>query len=336
MTMKDVKVTINLRKPLGLTGLGKPLILAQKTGTSSLKNYSSIEAVKVDYIESTSVYKKAFAIFNQEQPPAVIAIATYDTAAVAPAPKTAVDAVTKYYDEDWYFAVVSDEVIAEQIKVADFIELKKFKMFSMRTKLQADRATIKAKSYKYTINTYHVPDEGIDAALVGALGSQEVGSLTWKFKTLKGITPTEMLDDEMNTIHADGAICYVRKMGIAQTSEGKVVSGEYIDVVHGLSWVITEIEKNVQNTYIQNKKLPFDHRGIATLDSATKTALKLGHRQGIIAEDDAKNPIYSTSTLSRTEVQAAERGARIYNGLGFSFELAGAIHEANITGEVIK
>lgn len=336
MPLQDVKVTINLQKPAALIGLGKPLILAPKTGASTFKNYSSLDAVKVDFAENTSTYKKAFAIFNQKNRPATIAIATFDSAAVAPAPKTAAEAVAKYYDEDWFFALVADEVIADQIAVADAIELKKYKMFVLRTKLAADRATVKAKEYDFVIDIFHEADEAIDAALVGELGSQPAGSLTWKFKTLTGITPANLSADELNAIHEDGAIAYVRKMGVAQTSEGIVVSGEYIDVMHGLSWVITEIEKNVQNSFVQNKKLPYDHRGFAVLEGDVKTALKLGHRQGIIAEDDAKNPLYTTTVMSRTDVPAAERGARVYNGLSFSFELAGAIHEANITGEVIK
>ena len=68
------------------------------------------------------------------------------------------------------------------------------------------------------------------------------------------------------------------------------------------------------------------------LKGQTTTALLQAFKNGIIAADAANNPLFTVNTLSRTEVPEAERAARIYNGLSFSFELAGAIHSANVTG----
>lgn len=368
MPLQDVSVKIDLIKPVGLVGLGKPLILAEKAGSSTIKTYSEIELVKADFPDTTEAYKKAAAIFAQKNRPASVAIATYDPAG-APATLegtdvetsgtdvetsgtdvdtlgadvasagtnivTALDAAIQYYDEDWFFLVTADAELTDQISVADYVESKGFKMYAAKTVDTEGRNTFKAKGYDYVIDFYHpVADEHADAALIGELGSQTVGSITWKFKTLKGVTPIDVSADDLTIIHADGAIAYVTKAGIPQTSEGIVASGEYIDVMHGKSWIKTNIENSIQKAFANNKKVSFDARGIALLDGSVTTVLQQGFSQGIIASDEDDNPIYTVTTKSREETPASERADRVYNGLSFSFELSGAIHEANIKGQI--
>ena len=368
MPLQDVSVNIDLIKPVGLVGLGKPLILADKVGTSAIKTYSDIDLVKVDFAETTDTYKKAAAIFAQENRPSTIAIATYDSTG-APANfaaldvetsgtdvetegsevqalaedvgssgatiETAADAVAKYYDHDWFFVIAADADLTEQLAIADYVESKKFKMFAARTVDAASRNAFKTKDYDYVIDFYHpTEEEHAEAALIGEAGSQTVGSITWKFKTLKGINPIDVNADELAIIHEDGAIAYVKKAGIPQTSEGIVASGEYIDVMHGKSWIKTNIETSIQKAFANNGKVSFDARGIALLDGSVTTVLQQGFTQGIIATDGDNNPLYTVTTKAGEEIPAAERAQRIYNGLSFSFELAGAIHEANIKGQI--
>ncbi|KHD86374.1 hypothetical protein NG54_03400 [Heyndrickxia ginsengihumi] len=351
MPLSDVTVTIDLVKPSGLVGLGKPLILAQKTGTSFIKNYSDITAVKEDFDESTNAYKKAAAIFAQSHRPKELSIATYDpgvtgtegteegteeTGSAEPSGiTTAAKAVEKYFWNDWFFALTADAEQADKIAVADYVEGQKFKLFVVKTQSESERKAFKDKKYEFVIDFYHpTADEEADAALVGECGSQTVGSITWKFKTLTGITPIDITSDELNAIHQDGAIAYVMKAGISQTSEGLVVSGEYIDVIHGKSWIKTNIETSVQTAFANNPKLSFDSRGISVLEGQVTTVLKQAFTNGIIAADSDGNPIYSITAKSRDDIPADERASRIYNGLSFSFDLAGAIHEATITGEI--
>jgi len=334
MPLSDVTVTIDIQKPTRLIGLGKPLILAKKTGTSTYKSYSDLTAVKADYAESTNAYKKAAAIFAQDHAPAEIAIASYDTAGTAI--KTAKEAVEKYYENDWYFVLDADAEVADQVAVADYVESQKFKLYVVKTKDTADRNAFKQNAYDRTVVFHHTIDtEFPDAALVGELGSQTVGSITWKFKTLKGITPLDLTKTELAAIHADKAIAYVTKAGIRQTSEGTVASGEYIDVMHGKDWIKVDMENNIQTAFANNPKLPFDARGISVLNGQATTTLLRGSTNKIIAVDDDDNPLFTVKTKSRLETPVAERASRIYKGLSFSFQLAGAIHSANISGEVL-
>lgn len=331
MALQDVTVSIELSKPSGLVGLGKPLIITQKTGVSTIKNYSDIEDVKPDFASTTEAYKKAAAILGQENRPASVAIATYDPAGTTV--KTAVAALGKYFDNDWFFVVTAGVELADQIAVADYVEGKKVKFYAVKVTSTADLNAFKVKNYAYVMVYYH-PTDPLEAAAVGALGSVDVGSISWKFKTLAGITPVDMNADELKAIHDAGGNTYVKKAGIPQTSEGITASGEYIDVIHGKSWLKVNIENSVQQAFANNGKVSFDNRGIALLNGAVTTILQKGYTQGIIAEDEEGNPIYTVETVSRTETPAEDRAARVYNGLSFSLELAGAIHEAKIKGQI--
>lgn len=334
MPLSDVTVTIDLVKPAGLVGLGKPLILAEKAGTSTYKSYSDISDVKADFPDTTNAYKKAAAVFAQNDRPSELAIATYDPAATDGI-NSAQEAAEEYYDNDWFFLLTSDAEQAEKLAVADFVEGQKFKMYAVKTTTEDERKAFLAKAYDYVIDFYHpIAGEEAEAALIGECGSQAVGSITWKFKSLTGITPLNITKSELNAIHQDGAIAYVTKSGLNQTSEGTVVSGEYIDVMHGKSWIKTNMENSIQQAFANNKKIKFDHNGIDLLEGQVVTTLLQAYTNGIIAEDDEGNPIYSVTAKTRAESSAEERSSRVYNGLSFSFELAGAIHEANITGEI--
>lgn len=338
MALQDVVVTIDLVKPATYIGFGKPLILAAKAGNSAIKNYRELDEVKADFAENTNAYKKAKAILEQEHRPREISIATYDTAATAEgAPKSAGEAVAKYFDHDWYFVLTADSELADQLAVADFIEAKDYKKYVTIAEDSETRNAFKTKDYAHTIVFYHtVANEEPDAALIGELGNQQVGSITWKFKTLKGITPIDVTKEELQLIHEDGAIAYVMKSGEPQTSEGIVVAGEYIDVMHGRDWMKFNMEKSIQQAFKNEKKIPYTNKGIALLESQVTTVLEQGATFGIVEKDDGNNPLYTIKTVPRSEVSIEDLNSRVYKGLFFSYRPENAIHASEIKGEILQ
>jgi hypothetical protein len=338
MALQDVKVTINLVKPVTYIGFGKPLILVEKIGTSAIKNYRELPDVKVDFAETTNAYKKAKAILEQEHRPREIAIATYDTASIGVGePKSAAEAIEKYFDADWYFLLTADAAQADQIAVADFVDVKDYKKYVTKTADVAGRQAFKAKDYKHTIDFYHTHTaEEPDAALVGELGNQQVGSITWKFKTLKGITPIDVDQPGLELIHDDGAIAYVRKAGEAQTSEGIVVAGEYIDVMHGRDWMKFNLERNIQQAFKNENKIPYSDKGIALLEAQVTTVHEQAAKFGIINKDDEGKPEYTIRTIDVSEVPIEDKNSRVYKGLFFSYRPENAIHATEITGEILQ
>lgn len=336
MPLQDVKVVIDIKKPSSLIGLGTPLILASKTGTPFYKEYVDIDSVKEDFADSTDTYKLAKQIFDQgDNRPYKIAIATYDLAAT-PTAISPSDALETYFYNDWYFVMLDTGVVADYKAISDVVETNALKMAIHMVDDPADYITLKAGDYDRTIVFYHDDlSEVPHAALIGAVGSKPVGSVTWKFKTLNFVSPQDLSPGEVNDVHENGAIAYVTKAGINQTSEGIVVSGEFIDVIHGKDWVKLNIEQQVQYLLSTNDKVPYTDAGIAQIESTVKTVLEVAGQNGIIATDENGKYMYSINTLGRNEVLPTDRAARKYNGLTFTFDLDGAIHEATIHGEIL-
>lgn len=130
-----------------------------------------------------------------------------------------------------------------------------------------------------------------------------------------------------------GANTYVTKAGIDQTSEGKTVSGGYIDLVHAQDYIRASIELGVQTLLSTQGKVPYDDTGIAQIESVVRTVLQSAWQQGIIATVDSIGQ-YDTVFATRAETDATDRASREYNGGTFWLDLAGAIHKATIRGVV--
>ncbi|MFB6475773.1 DUF3383 family protein [Paenibacillus glucanolyticus] len=334
MPLEDVTVTIDLVKPAGLIGFGKPLILTSATGGKPYKLYYELTGVEVDYAKSSEAYKAAAAQFAQKNKPESVAIAAFDSAGGT----GYLELLESVYGRDWYFVTITSTAVEDILEVANYIEANKRKMFAARAADMATLEALKLNDYERTFVLYHTDTAEVakypDAAWVGEAGSRLVGEITWKFKTLTGILPDELTLTELMEIHSNGGNAYLTKAGKNVTSEGMVVSGEYIDVIMAKDWVEFNVEHSIQTLLNDSPKVPFTNSGIAQLEAATINVLKIGFNQGIIAADGDGLPLYSTDFPTRDEVPASDRAARKYSGASFTFELAGAVHQAAITGTI--
>ena len=118
------------------------------------------------------------------------------------------------------------------------------------------------------------------------------------------------------------------------TSEGKVTSGEYIDIIDSKDWIIQQIEYGCQKLLNNSSKLPYSDTGIAALQGVVRTVLQEAFDNGMIATDSEGAALYSVNFKSREDMSDADRASRAYTGGNFTFTLAGAIHSAEINGEL--
>lgn len=334
MAKSDVTVTIDLQKPTPKIGFGKPLILGSSTAGAAYKTYLDLDAVKIDFAASTEEYKAAAALFGQgDNSPREIAIMCRKTGATA---QTIPEIMANAFLKDWFFIVTTSNLIADLTAIADAVEADGMRMFFARVSDKADLATLKAKKYKQTVAFLHTDlTKYPEAAWIGRTASADVGSVTWKFKTLTGIAALDLTSTEIDEIHNLGANTYVTKAGDDVTSEGKTISGEYIDIIHAKAYIKSSIEYAVQKLLNSRPKVSYDDNGISQIESVVLAVLQRADNQGLIAKDSDGLGIYSTNFKGRADVDPADREKRIYNGGEFTFELAGAIHETKIRG-VIK
>lgn len=175
----------------------------------------------------------------------------------------------------------------------------------------------------------------ITTALISKTSNKAIGSYTYKNQALKGVYADEaIMKSQLEEYHKNNVNGYVHKAGYDVTSEGKLVNGEYIDILDAKDWLITQIKYQLQQVLIINDKIPYDNTGIAILEDAVVNVLKTAYNNGMIAEDDNGQPIYSVEFAKRSETKASDREKRQYMEGKFSFDLAGAIHEATINGTI--
>lgn len=305
--------------------------------------YANADAVSADGIDKTDpIYIKTSNYFMQSAASDRIAVLSY------PAGKLS-DALKAFWYYNWTFVVFDKPQFTgstpsdDAIIASNLCEANKDHFLV----LQADQPAVYKPLYSqnYTIGLVHGLNEPMDAALIGSTASLTVGSVTWKFRKLNGITPDNITVQAKNAIDLMHAIAYVEVSGQGQTSEGWVLSGDYIDSLHGDLWIKTNIGNKLQK-YLQNTdKVPYDQRGINALSAIVSQVLQKAYEQDIILEQEVYDSNtgksqatgkgdFLVSATSRSAQSAQDLSARHYGGLSFIYHRSGAIHTVTVHGTV--
>lgn len=332
----DVKVKIDLTKPMGKIGFGIPLILSEGAAeNNAYKECGDLaEVVDAGYSSSTDVYKTAELIFMQENAPEKIAVCSTTG--------TASDFLSDSSNtsRDWRHLLVlfSKESTDTISSVAAKVETLESKMFFANVPVDSDDyADTKSLNYSRTVLFYCDSANGYVmpvAALVGETSGREAGSFTYKNLVLKGIQPQNVSNTRINEIHKSGGITFVTKAGDNVTSEGVVTSGEFIDIIDSEDYIIQQLTYQTQKLLNSSAKIPYDNNGIAMLESVAVNVLQTAYNNGMIAEAEDGGADYTVSYGMRDSTSEDDRQARKYVNGSFSFALAGAVHTVEITGEI--
>ncbi|MGE7621694.1 DUF3383 family protein [Viridibacillus sp. NPDC096237] len=334
MALKDVNVVIDVLHPAAVIGLGRPLILVGGTEVKYAE-YKTLEALAKDFDSSTATYKLAETILAQANKPKVVCVASYvkETPAVG---QTLGDVVEQYFDKSWHFAFLAESTAAERLALSNKVELHDFKFAVVQVTEEAEISAF--KNNVHTIVYFH-PNEGerLDGAVIGEAANLTVGSITWKFRHgLKGVTPIEISSAELDAIHEAGGNAYVVKAGVAQTSEGLVATGEYIDFYHGRDWIKANMETNLQTMFTNNDKVPSNGNGVSLVGAIATSTLTTAGQQGIVDINDEDQFAFNVYTEPFTAGSSEDIAKRVYSGLTFDYKAQGAIHKINVKGSVMS
>ena len=322
----DVTVKIDLSKPTGSIGFGMPLILSVGTAAAYTKCEDTDDVKAAGFEQTSNTYKAAELMFSQDPRPQSIAV-------MGLAAKDGVsEAVSELMNRDWRELVPIDVEAETLTAIIQAVEATEDKLiFPVVT----DVAKLKALGTgDRTVGFVH-SNALASAALVGKTAAMTPGSFTYKNLILKGIEPMTYSDAQLKAIHDANGITFVEKSGDNVTSEGKTMSGEYIDIIDSKDWIISQIVYRTQKLLNRVKKVPYDNTGIAMLEAECLTVLKEAAAMGMIAfVTDAERYLYSVNYALREKQTDADRVARRYVGGSFEFELAGAIHTVKVNGEI--
>ena len=291
------------------------------------REYKNLDAVAVDYKEESAVYRKATAYFAQPKHSDRLAVLDYNKS-------RAYDSLKAFWYFNWTFGVCVDNTIDDStVKLSNIFEVNKDHFLVLQTEDLSKYTQMMGQNY--TIGLKHSLTEAMDAAFVGGIALYGVGSITWKFKQLEGITPENLTSQELEGINDIHAIAYEEMMGKGQTSEGTTLSGEYIDLLHGVMWVQTECQSRLQKLLQDNGKIPYEARGIAMINATITDVLNEAYQKRIIATDDTTgHAMFSVTTTPRSEQSRKDLSARHYGGVSFEYHASSAIHTITVNGTV--
>lgn len=324
--VKDITVNITTAAAVGSLGLGFPLVIQGMAEEKAYTECSTLEEVVAAGFDAESeVYKVCATILGQENKPQTVAVVS--TAGKVAAWLTA--NITKGFRQIVPILGEGDSTLAE---LAALVNTTDDKMLFVAVKNTDELPTL--QSERIVAIVYNGTSKYPNAAVVGASAGMAAGSFTYKNLILRGVEPETLTPAQANAIHTAGGMCILKKAGDVVTSEGKTTDGEYIDVVDSKDYIISNIVYQGQKLLNNNPKLTFDNIGISQLENVVTGVLADAFENGIIAANAEGAAAYTLNFATRAETSDSDRAARTYKGGNFTFELAGAIHNATINGTI--
>ena len=347
MALKDI-VNINISRQttsVAVAAFNVALVLSQfatnKTTItfSRARSYGALADLVDDGWTSTdSVYKMAQAIFAQNPSVSRIVVGRIESGDADIATSMA---AIQAEDDSWYGMVVDHTLSAKQQSIAAWVESnKKFAIMwtdsvdAFNPAKDTDLASVlKAANYDRTAVIYHVNPAGTadypDAAWMGEGFPHDPGTSTWAYKTLKGIPADKINPAKETALTAKNCNYYSEQGGVAITQEGKVASGEWIDIIIGTDWIESRLREEVYSALVNNRKLPFDDDGITAVEGLVRGVLSRAAAAGILQRDSIEVivPKYK-------DIPQADRIARKLPDVKFTALYQGAIHRVTINGTI--
>jgi hypothetical protein len=316
-------------------------------GTTRVAYYSSLaEVVAAGFATNSAEYKAAQQAFGQELKPERFAIISKEA---GDADYAAALSAAVLESNDWYAFGINSRVTADILNAAAWAEANK-KLFgtsdddanTVDLSFAGDADVSLAKQlhtlgYDRTFGIYHDESDGVAAdderpeiAAMGRMLPTTPGSATWMFKTLAGVSVMSLTTTQSGNARDKNFNTYESVGGVSILREGKVASGEYIDVIIGVDWLEARIIEAVYSRLVNLAKIPFTDAGIAIVENEIRAVLNQGVQNGFLAANPA--PIVRVPLAS--EVSTNDKANRILPDIYFEGTLAGAVHGVTIQGVV--
>ena len=193
-------------------------------------------------------------------------------------------------------------------------------------------STLQAAAYARTALSWHhrANDQFMGAAFGGKNLPQDPGSITWAYKTLAGVTASDLNDTQIGIIEGKDCNYYIELAGLNITLPGKVSDSEWIDVVRGIDWTEVRMQEAVFGLLANSKKVPFTDKGIGAVQGVVQGVLSEGVSNGLYSSDPAPTVLVPLAA----DVPTADKANRLLPDVEFTATLAGAIHKVEISGVV--
>ena len=351
MALKDI-VNVNITRQttsVAVAAFNVPLILStfatNKTTAAftRARSYKSIQELSDDGWKSTdAVYQAANAIFSQNPCVSQVVVGRADN---QDADVAASLAAIVSENSSWYGLVVDQAMIDKAEDIAAWVEANKRLAFYWTTDENVPDAAkntdiasvLKGKKYDRAVTIWHPmptdketekPDYP-DAAWMGEGFPYDPGTSTWAYKTLSGIAADKVSGTQETALQGKNCNYYSEVGGVNITQEGKVASGEWIDIIIGTDWIEARLREAVYGALVNNRKIPYDDSGITIIEGLVKSVLSQAAAAGILQADSIE-----VTVPKYKYVPQADKLARKLPDVKFTALYQGAIHRTTINGTI--
>ena len=331
----DSIVRINISSQslhMAQAGFGVPLIIGEHdVFTERVQTYRELSDLPVEGFKTTDrIYEIASALLSQSP-----AVEKFKIGRRAPGEDiiAAFDAICAE-DSDFYgllLACDNADMYAKDITGLSANIASKRMLLGIDLDDISVAGELKSKKYR-NVFSIHNPDTTTypAAAWMGKMLPQDPGSATWAYKQLVGIPQAQLSSSTIENLRKNNVNYYIGIKDVGITFDGKVASGEYIDVTVGIDWLHVRLQERLFRLLAVNQKIPYTLKGIDLVRCEIMAQLKEAIAQGVLAAD----PEPQVSTPAIDEVSPTTRENRILPKVKFSGRLAGAIHHIHIEGTV--
>ena len=236
------------------------------------------------------------------------------------------------------------------VKVADWAQANKKVFFNTTNNDNTLLATgdciasqLKTKSLSRTMTVYSShADEYPCASIAGRAFTVNFEgtntTITLMYKRMPGITVEDLGPSQYNNMIDKNCNANINVADNYMFAEGMMADGTWFDTIHGVDWLSNAMQTNVFNLLYQTTtKIPYTDAGVGMVVQKMEQSLRQAVRNGLIAPGTTSEGVYlplgyQITTVPISEVDASDKGARMYRGITFVCVGAGALQGVTITG----
>ena len=252
----------------------------------------------------------------------------------------------KAADNDFYGVVLASHEKQDILDMAAYVETQTM-LFGTSTdeagayaQASTDDVLSQLKNNEYYRTFCDVRKDASDyeeSAKMARCFAIDPGGETWALKSLASVKTDGWTETEYTTIKNKNGNTYEKVRNISVTQNGKVVAGEWIDIIRFRDWLVEEIQTNVFTLLKNNDKVPYTDAGIAMVENVVRKALEDGQDRGGIApteydENNNENPGFVLTVPLSSEITPTQKATRDLKDIKFTARMAGAIHTVEIKG----
>lgn len=241
-------------------------------------------------------------------------------------------------DNDWYGLVITSRTEGHVKQAAAYIEAvtKIFGTTASDSDILDATTTndianyFEGLNYDRTFVFYNeTPTTFPEAAWMGRCFPENPGAVTFKFKTLSGITASDLTSTQRSNLLDSNCNVLTEIGGIDITEEGTMASGQFIDVIRDIDWLHSRLEEEVYDALVNNEKIPYTDLGVAIIEGKVRGVLENAIKVGVLYS-------YTLTVPLVADVSTVDRAARLLPDVTFTATLAGAIHRVTTINGTIS